>query len=89
METACGLVKFIDLNDMAEVNEKPEENFGILFSDGSVMCLCCGGIFEPDDRKIVADYSGFDAIYNLLRGSEELLEDYTDKDSTWLAETEE
>lgn len=42
------LVKFVNL-----LEEGLEENYGILLPTGNVLCLCCGGEFEPEDYKII------------------------------------
>lgn len=31
-------------------------HYGLLTEDGNIICLCCGGIIEPEDYKIVKVY---------------------------------
>ena len=45
------LVKFKD-----SLEENATECYGILFEDGFVLCLCCGGSFEPDDYEIIEKF---------------------------------
>lgn len=42
------LVKFLNL-----LEERREENYGILLDNGNIICLCCGGEFEPEDYEII------------------------------------
>lgn len=42
------LVKFIDT-----LEREAEEHFGILFEDGNILCMCCGGTVENGDYEIV------------------------------------
>lgn len=44
-------VKFID-----NFEESTIEHFGLLLADGNIICLCCGGIVEPENYTIIEKY---------------------------------
>ena len=54
MDIAISIVKFRDT-----LEDDNEEHFGILFEDGTVLCLCCGGVLEPEDHVVTKNYQGF------------------------------
>lgn len=49
---ATDVVRF---KDILEINSDP--HFGILFEDETILCLCCGGIIEKGDYKILEHIS--------------------------------
>lgn len=51
--------------DLLEENSTP--HFGILLDDESVICLCCGGILEPEDREIIQKFNGFSYLDETLK----------------------
>lgn len=59
---AKSLVRFRDL-----LEENNEPHFGILFDDGKILCLCCGGIIEKDDYEIIENYHGFEYLDETLK----------------------
>ena len=62
MEIAVGLVLFRDL-----LEDNADEHYGILFEDGFVMCLCCGGCLEPEDYEIIEKFDGFAHLDETLK----------------------
>ena len=54
MSVAKKLVLFTDL-----LEEEAENHYGILFENGIIMCLCCGGYIEPEDYEIIEEFDGF------------------------------
>ena len=62
METAISLVRFKDL-----LEENADEHFGILFENGFILCLCCGGCLEPEDYEILEDFKGFAYLDDTLK----------------------
>lgn len=48
-------VLFIDLLEDEKEENKPR-HYGLLLADGNIICLCCGGIVEPEDYKIIERY---------------------------------
>ena len=62
MTTAKGLVYFRDLLE----NESPP-HYGILFENGFILCLCCGGYVEPKDYEIIQDFGGFAYLDDTLK----------------------
>ena len=59
---AVSLVKFVDTS-----NDNATENFGVLFKDGNVLCLCCGGLVEADDCEITENFGGFAYLNETLK----------------------
>lgn len=49
-----GKATLIRFKDTLENNA--DDSFGILFEDGYVLCLCCGGTFEPGEYEIVEKF---------------------------------
>ena len=45
------LVRFVDT-----LENDAEEHFGILFEDGNILCLCCGGTVEKGDYEIREEF---------------------------------
>lgn len=63
MEKAKTLVKFRDTFE-----ENSTEHFGILFENGWILCLCCGGwLEEPEDYEILEDFNGFAYLDDTLK----------------------
>lgn len=62
MDKAISLVLFRD-----NLEENAEEHYGILFDNGNVLCLCCGGIVEPDDYEIIKNFNGFAYLDETLK----------------------
>ena len=48
---AAKMVKFRDA-----YKKDPEEHFGILLKNGSLICMCCGGILKAKEYKIIQEY---------------------------------
>lgn len=61
-ENAVSLVKFRDT-----LEENADEHFGILFDNGFILCLCCGGVVEPEDYVILEDFKGFAYLDDTLK----------------------
>ena len=59
---AISLVRFEDIKE-----ENPDKHFGILFKNGSILCLCCGGYIWPGDYKLIEDYKGFSYLDDTLK----------------------
>lgn len=57
---AVGIVRFRDLK------EPNDEHMGILFGDGKVLCLCCGGWISLEGYEIIEDYKGFEYVEESL-----------------------
>lgn len=62
MDKAKCLVRFKDT-----LEKHADEHFGILFEDGEVLCLCCGGVVEAEDRRILKQYDGFAYLDDTLK----------------------
>lgn len=62
MEKAESLVRFKDL-----LEDDADEHFGILFENGFVLCLCCGGYLESDDYEIIEKFDKFSYIDEILK----------------------
>lgn len=62
MEIAIGLVLFRDL-----LEDDADIHYGILFENGFVMCLCCGGCLEPEDYEIIKEFNGFAHLDETLK----------------------
>ena len=62
MEKAECLVLFKDL-----LEDDADEHFGILFENGFVLCLCCGGYLEPDDYEIIEKFDKFAYLDETLK----------------------
>jgi hypothetical protein len=60
MPIAKSLVLFNDV-------ENDENHYGILFNDGTILCLCCGGTLEPDQYEILEDFEGFAYLDETLK----------------------
>ena len=56
-------VKFIDRNE-----EEDNVYGGILLEDGSIICGCCGGIFEADDAEIIEEYDTWVDLSEVILG---------------------
>ena len=52
--TAKSIVLFVDT-----LEDNPTPHYGILFDNGFILCLCCGGFVEPDDYEILEDFHDF------------------------------
>lgn len=48
----AGLVLFKDT-----LEENSESHYGLLLDDDNIICLCCGGIVEPEDYEILEKFS--------------------------------
>lgn len=46
--------------------ERSTPHYGIRFKDGSILCLCCGGIIEYGDYEIL-ERIGFGVIDDILK----------------------
>jgi hypothetical protein len=57
---AAGIVRFRDLK------EPTDEHMGILFGDGKILCLCCGGWVPLGEYEIIEDYNGFEYVEESL-----------------------
>lgn len=62
MDRAISLVRFRDT-----LEENATDHFGILFENGFILCLCCGGYVEPEDYEILYDYEGFAYLDGTLK----------------------
>lgn len=62
MEKAIGLVLFHDL-----LEEHSDNHYGILFENGFILCLCCGGYVEPEDYEIIENFNGFAYVDETLK----------------------
>lgn len=62
MEKAIGLVLFHDL-----LEENSDNHYGILFENGFILCLCCGGYLEPEDYEIIENFNGFPYLDETLK----------------------
>ena len=62
MEKAESLVRFRDT-----LEDQSDEHFGIIFDNGYVLCLCCGGCLEPDDYEIIENFHGFAYVDETLK----------------------
>ena len=62
MEKAESLVRFRDT-----LEDQSDELFGIIFDNGYVLCLCCGGCLEPDDYEIIENFHGFAYVDETLK----------------------
>lgn len=62
MEKAIGLVLFHDL-----LEENSDNHYGILFENGSILCLCCGGYVPPEDYEIIENFKGFAYLDETLK----------------------
>lgn len=62
MEKAKCLVLF---NDTLEENS--DNHYGILFENGFILCLCCGGYVEPEDYEIIEEFDGFAYLDDTLK----------------------
>lgn len=58
-------VSLVLFNDTLE--DEPENHYGILFDNGFILCLCCGGYLEPEDYEIIEDYNGFEHLDEVLK----------------------
>ena len=59
---AKSLVRFRDT-----LEKHADEHFGILFENGFILCLCCGGYVEPEDYEIIESYDGFAYLDETLK----------------------
>lgn len=50
-------------------SDKEEDSVqaGIKLSDGTVVCACCGGIFEPEDYTLIEEYEDWEDISDFIR----------------------
>ena len=62
METAKCLVLFHDT-----LEDNSDNHYGILFENGFIMCLCCGGYVEPEDYEIIEEFEGFEYLDDTLK----------------------
>ena len=62
MEKAVSLVYFRDL-----MEQDADPHYGILFENGFILCLCCGGYLEPEDYEILEDFDGFAYVDDTLK----------------------
>lgn len=62
MEKAKCLVVF---NDTLE--KSSDNHYGILFENGFILCLCCGGYLEPEDYEIIEKFDGFAYLDDTLK----------------------
>lgn len=62
MEKAVCLVKFKDT-----LEDHAYEHFGILFENGFILCLCCGGYVEPEDYEIIEKFDKFAYLDETLK----------------------
>lgn len=58
---AESLVRFRDIEG-GDIKER----FGILFENGFILCLCCGGYVRPGEYKIMKKYHGFSRLNEIL-----------------------
>jgi hypothetical protein len=59
---AVSLVLFADT-----LEENPTPHYGILFDNGFILCLCCGGYVEPEEYEILEDFKGFAYLDDTLK----------------------
>lgn len=62
MGAAVSLVLFRDL-----LEENSDSHYGILFANGFVLCLCCGGCVEPGEYEIIENFNGFAYLDETLK----------------------
>lgn len=62
MDRAECLVVFKD-----KLEEDADKHFGILFENGFILCLCCGGFLEPEDYEIIEAFDGFAYVDEVLK----------------------
>lgn len=60
--TAVSLVLFHDI-----LEDGADNHYGILFDNGFILCLCCGGYVEPEDYEIIENFNGFAYLDNTLK----------------------
>ena len=53
------------------LEEHPEMHYGLLLADDNIICLCCGGIIEPENYTIITHY-GTEQIHYI----DEILTEY-------------
>lgn len=44
---------FVLFTDNLEDENNPQKHFGLLLADDTIICLCCGGIVEPENYEII------------------------------------
>lgn len=54
MNRALSLVLFHDT-----LEDNADNHYGILFENGFILCLCCGGYVEPQCYEIIENFNGF------------------------------
>lgn len=59
---AKSLVLFVD-----NLEDDATPHYGILFDNGFILCLCCGGYVEPEDYEILKDFKCFAYIDKTLK----------------------
>lgn len=62
MENAICLVLFHDI-----LENDADNHYGILFENGFILCLCCGGYVEPEDYEIIEEFEGFAYLDETLK----------------------
>lgn len=58
-------VSLVYFKDTLEDDATP--HFGILLDDKNIICLCCGGIIEPEDYEIIENFNGFEYLDETLK----------------------
>lgn len=56
-------VKFCEIGEDIEIG-------GILLDDGNIVCGCCGGVFEPEEVKIIKEYESWIDLSEEIKGGE-------------------
>lgn len=46
-------MRLVFYRDLLEDDSDPQ--YGVLLGDGTILCLCCYGILEPEDYEILED----------------------------------
>lgn len=60
--TAKELVLFVDT-----LEDDATPHYGILFDNGIILCLCCGGYIDEDDYEILEHFDGFAYLDQTLK----------------------
>lgn len=58
-------IKVVYFCDTLEGNSIP--NFGILFNNKYILCLCCGSWIKPGDYEIIEEIDDFNSINETLK----------------------
>ena len=56
-------IKFHEVGEDIEIG-------GILLDDGSIVCGCCGSLFEPEDVEIIKEYENWIDLSEEIKGDE-------------------